>query len=213
MFVPKVYKETNPVAMQRLIRSNPLGTWVTRKNKLEVNHIPFLLDPTKGDYGILRGHVNRANPVWRSLDECGESIIVFHGPNAYITPSWYAEKNETGKVVPTWNYLVVHAHGVPRAVDDTEWLLTHLESLSDEHEAKYDPPWQLADAPEDYIEKLRRGIVGIEIPITQLIGQWKMSQNKTAADQQQIIQGLNTSADLSANLMASAMSQQLLEEQ
>jgi transcriptional regulator len=121
---------------------------------LLVNHIPFLVDPAEGENGTLVAHVSRANPVWRSFTEDAECVVIFQGPQTYITPSWYPSKEASGKAVPTWNYAVVHAHGVPRAIQDEDWLLQHVTTLSDLHESQRAVPWSVSDAPGDYIDTM-----------------------------------------------------------
>ena len=170
---------------------------------LEINHIPFVLDKSQGDFGVLRGHVGKANPVWQHLNAQRESIVVFQGPEAYITPSWYPSKQEHGKVVPTWNYVVVHAHGIAHTTTDETWLIEQLNLLTDQQELSQDEPWRVADAPQKYIDKMLNAIVGIEIPIDKLVGAWKASQNKSAADKSGVVTGLNTMGDASATKMAS----------
>src|SRR5690606_21881976 len=130
-------------------------------------------------YGTLEGHVARANPVWKSLADGVESIVLFQGADAYITPSWYPGKRTHGKVVPTWNYVVVHAHGTPRLIEDRAWLREHLELLTNEQEAGAEEPWRVSDPPQDYTEGLMGAIVGVEIPISKLVGKWKVSQNRS----------------------------------
>lgn len=196
MYVPQHFAESDPAALHALMRARPLATWVTQdEGELLVNHLPFLLDAGRGEHGVLSAHVARANPVWRALAgqagaAAAPSVVVFQGAQAYITPSWYAGKRENGKAVPTWNYAVVHAHGVARIVEDREWLLRHVGQLSDAHEAGEAVPWQLSDAPPEYVDSLLRAVVGIEIVITRLVGKWKVSQNRPAADKPGIVAGL-----------------------
>jgi predicted FMN-binding regulatory protein PaiB len=148
MYMPKHHEETDVGVLYALIGAHPLGTWVTQGDgELVANHIPFLLDPTRGPLGTLVAHVARANPVWRSFSAAVPSLIAFQGAECYITPSWYASKRAHGKTVPTWNYAVVHAHGLPRAIEDADWLLRHVTALTRTHEAKRDAPWQVTDAP------------------------------------------------------------------
>lgn len=202
MYVPRHFEETDVTVLHALMRSRPLGAWVTQGDgELIVNHIPFLLDDS-GGYGVLRGHVARANPVWRSFSTAVPSVVVFQGPQAYITPSWYAGKREHGKVVPTWNYAVVHAHGMPRAIDDHDWLLAHVSAMVDTQESREAAPWKVADAPPDYIDTRLRAIVGIEIPIAKLVGKWKVSQNQSAVDREGAAAGLLKRADEQSREMA-----------
>ncbi|MCW7541724.1 FMN-binding negative transcriptional regulator [Aquabacterium sp. A7-Y] len=196
MYVPKFHEESDPAVLQALIRAYPLGTWVSHSDDgLLANHVPFLLDAGRGEHGTLLCHVARANPVWRSCAAGGDALVVFHGPDRYISPSWYPGKAEHGKAVPTWNYAVVHVHGRPRVVEDREWLLRHLARLTDEHEAGRELPWTLADAPADFTERLLAAIVGIEIPITRMMGKWKVSQNRTEADKRGVVAGLAAQGD------------------
>jgi transcriptional regulator len=138
--------------------------------------------------GVLRGHVARANPVWKDGD--GEALAIFLGPHAYVSPNWYPSKTQTGKAVPTWNYLTVHARGVIRWVQDAEWLRAHVTALSDAHEAPREEPWKVSDAPSSYVDGLLRAIVGFEFSITSLDGKWKLSQNRDAADRAGVRDGL-----------------------
>ncbi|MFI3121692.1 MAG: FMN-binding negative transcriptional regulator, partial [Methylococcaceae bacterium] len=150
----------------------------------------------------LRGHIARANPLWRDLAADVETLAIFHGPDAYISPSWYATKQETDKVVPTWNYAVVHAYGTLRIIDDAVWVRAQLEALTQQHEAAFPEPWAVSDAPEDFTEKLLGAVVGIEMVITRLTGKWKVSQNQPLQNQLSVIQGLNGSGQSGAVAMA-----------
>jgi transcriptional regulator len=151
-------------------------------DELNVNHLPFLLDPSPSPWGTLLGHVARANPIWRAFSRSQASVVVFQGPQVYITPAWYPSKAEHAKVVPTWNYAVVHAYGLPRAIEDRDWLLEHVTRQTQLREEGQAVPWQVSDAPARFIERLLGGIVGIEISISKLVGKWKVSQNRTNAD-------------------------------
>src|SRR5215203_308020 len=191
MYLPAHFAETDPAILGALIRAHPLGTWVVPVDgTLVVNHIPFLLRPG----GLLVGHVARANDVWQRLG--AESVVVFQGPEAYITPSWYASKREHGKVVPTWNYAVVHAHGTPRAIEDPDWLYALVTELTDSQESRRPAPWKVTDAPADYVRATLGAIVGIEIPVTRLVGKWKASQNRSEADRAGVAAGLPDPTDL-----------------
>lgn len=191
MYLPEHFRETDARVLHALIDAHPLGAWVTLGDDgLLVNHLPFLLDPERGPRGTLVGHVARANPVWRSFSTTLESVIVFQGAETYVTPSWYPSKRAHGKVVPTWNYAVVHAHGMPRAIEDPAWLLELVTRLTARHESGRAVPWKVSDAPADYTARLLEAIVGIEIPITRLVGKWKVSQNRPAADRLGVAEGL-----------------------
>jgi len=150
----------------------------------------------------LAGHVARANPIWKSFSKDVASVIVFQGPQTYITPSWYPSKQAHGKAVPTWNYAVVHAHGLPRAVEDADWLIQHVRQLSDLHESEQAVPWSVSDAPPDYIDTMVKAIVGIEISISTLAGKWKVSQNRPLPDKLGTIAGLHGRGDAASREMA-----------
>lgn len=204
MYLPQHFAETDVPTLQALLRAHPLATWVTPcDGELLVNHIPFLLDAGRGEYGVLCAHVARANPLWRALAaQATPSVAVFQGAQAYITPAWYPGKREDGKAVPTWNYAVVHAHGVPRVIEDGDWLLRHVEQLTATHEAGQAEPWQVSDAPAQYIEQMLRAVVGIEIPVTRLVGKWKVSQNRPERDRLGVLAGLRAQGDAAALNMA-----------
>jgi transcriptional regulator len=203
MYTPKHFEERDVTVLHALIRSHPLGAWVTQATGgLVVNHIPFLIDSTRGEYGTLIGHVARANPIWKCLAEDIACVVIFQGPQTYITPSWYPTKHAHGKAVPTWNYAVVHAHGVPRAIEDKDWLLKHVTQLSDLHESERSVPWSVSDAPPDYIDTMLKAIVGIEMSISTLSGKWKTSQNRSLPDKLGTIAGLYERGDASSKQMA-----------
>jgi transcriptional regulator len=192
MYLPSAFEERDSERLRRFIREHPFGTLVTLTTTgLNANHIPFLLPAdTTSAAATLHGHIARANPLWRDLVPDSRALVIFHGPDSYISPSWYASKRETAKVVPTWNYVVVHAHGALRVVDDVMWLRSHVEALTQEHEEPRDTPWAVGDAPADYVDKLLGGIIGIEISVTRLEGKWKVSQNRSAADRDGVVEGL-----------------------
>lgn len=194
MYTPKHFEEPRIEVMHELMRAHPLATLVTlTSGGLEANHIPMHLIDKPAPFGSLRGHVARANPLWRDFAKDTEVLAIFHGPDSYITPSWYATKKETGKVVPTWNYAVVHAYGTLRIIDDATWVRAQLEALTAHNEAGFPQPWAVSDAPHEYTEKLLESIVGFEIVITRLTGKWKASQNQPAQNQAGVIEGLTNS--------------------
>ncbi len=189
--------------MHELIRARPLATLVTLSSSgLNANHIPLHLSGSPAPFGTLQGHVARANPILSDLEKNTEVLAVFHGPDAYITPSWYATKKETGKVVPTWNYAVVHAYGYVRVVDDASWLRIHLEALTTHNEASFAEPWAVSDAPHEFTEKLIGNIIGFEMVITRLSGKWKVSQNQPQQNQASVIEGLKASGQQESSAMA-----------
>jgi len=203
MYVPAHFEESRPELLQALMRAHPFATLITFDGAaLNANHLPFEFDPEPAPFGTLRCHVARANPVWRELGGKVQPLVVFQGEHAYITPSWYATKAETHKVVPTYNYMVVHAQGTARAIDDPESLRALLVRLTNSFEAGRTPPWAVADAPPDFIDTLLNAIVGIEISLTCLIGKWKISQNRSTADQASVLAGLQ---DAGAAGLARAM--------
>lgn len=203
MYLPSHFEETRVEVLHRLIREHPLGTLVTLGSEgLNADHVPFEVEAAPAPFGTLRGHVARGNPVWRDFSKDLEALLVFQGPQAYITPSWYPTKRETGKVVPTYNYIVVHAYGALRAIEDRAWLRGLVERLTNRHEAGRPQPWKVADAPEDYIETMLGAIVGIEITVTRLVGKWKASQNRPPADRDGVVRGLAGSDDADAAAMA-----------
>lgn len=204
MYIPKHHRQPDLSATQALIEAYPLGAWVVQASEgLVANHVPFLLDRSRGPHGTLLGHVSRANPVWRQLQDGTPSVVMFQGPQSYITPGWYPGKAAHGEVVPTWNYVVAHAHGVPRAVDDAQWLHEFLMRLTATHEAAQAVPWAMTDAPAAFVDKLLRAVVGIEIPIDRLEGKLKASQDEAIPDRLGTVRGLLAQGNANASAMAS----------
>lgn len=205
MYIPSHFAEPRVDVLHQLVRAHPLATLVTLSSSgLNANHIPLHLSPEPSPLGTLRGHVARANPLWRDSVEGVETLAIFQGPDAYISPSWYPTKLETGKGVPTWNYAVAHAYGTLRVMDDPAWLRPHLEALTGQNEARFPEPWHVDDAPPDYLEKMIGAVVGIEIVITRLSGKWKVSQNQPAVNQAGVVAGLRASG-LAADLEVAAL--------
>jgi transcriptional regulator len=191
MYVPKHFEVTDVKVLHELIHDYPLATLVTASvHGLNANHIPIHLAAKPEPYGTLIGHVAKANPILEDINGEKQSLAIFHGPNTYITPSWYETKKEHGKVVPTWNYVVVHVYGTLQIVDDPEWLRTQIGTLTDQNEAQFSEPWAVTDAPSEFTEKLFGSIVGIEMKITKLLGKWKVSQNQPLENQLSVIKGL-----------------------
>lgn len=191
MYAPSMFAETRVEVMHALIRSHPFGLLVTQDaDGSQADGIPFLIDADRGPHGTLRAHVARANPLWRASRTDVDSLAVFQGPQAYISPAWYASKAEHGQVVPTWNYVIVQARGRLRAIDDAAWVRRLVGDLTDRHEAGRSAPWAVSDAPDEYIAKMLKAIVGIEIELTALTGKWKVSQNRPAADRDGVVRGL-----------------------
>ena len=193
MYLPAHFEESRPEVLQALMREHPLGLLITQgASGLQANPVPFVLDADPaGGPGVLRAHVARANPVWREARTDAESLVVFQGPQAYISPGWYTSKAEHGKVVPTWNYCIVQGRGALRVIDDADWVLAFVTRLTQRHEAPQARPWAVSDAPAPYIETMRRAIVGIEIKLTALTGKWKVTQNRSSADREGVARGLS----------------------
>ncbi len=191
MYCPAHFAETDAAAVHALIREHPLATLVTLgENGLNADPIPLILETAADGTTVLRGHVARANPVWQTLRPEIDALAVFHGPEAYITPSWYPTKREHGKAVPTWNYTVVHARGPLRVIQDADWLRRQVEALTQQQESAFAEPWAVNDAPADYVEKMLAAIVGIELAITSLEGKRKASQNQPAGNRAGVVAGL-----------------------
>lgn len=208
MYVPSHFEETRLEVLHALMRAQPLATVVTLSAAgLNANHIPVHLAADQGPFGALRGHVARSNPFWSDRVQDVEALAIFHGAESYISPSWYPTKREHGKVVPTWNYAVVHAYGPLRVIDDPGWLRTQLEALVSRHEAQSAAPWSIADAPPDFIKRMIESIVGFEIVISRLTGKWKVSQNQPAINRASVIEALRQRGDPNALDVA-----QLVEE-
>ena len=206
MYEVEAFREDRIEVLHALIKAHPLATLVvTTAQGLEANHIPLLIDPQPTPFGTLHGHVARANPVWRTFDASMDVLAVFHGPQAYITPSWYPTKAQTGKVVPTWNYAVIHAHGPLKIIDDAEWLRKLVTRLTESQELPRAKPWHVTDAPADYIDTMLKAIVGIEIPVRSMQGKWKMSQNRLPQDRDGVIAGLETRSDAAGQAMLDAL--------
>ncbi|MGE0211913.1 MAG: FMN-binding negative transcriptional regulator [Parvibaculaceae bacterium] len=203
MYQPQHHREDRLDVQHALIRAHPLGTLVTLgSGGLFATQVPMILDAGEGPHGTLHAHIARANPQWKDFDPSVEALVIFQGPERYITPSWYATKATTGKVVPTWNYATVHAYGLLRIIEDRAWLAAQIQALTQAHESQRPAPWSVTDAPEPFIEAQLRGIVGFEIPISRIEGKWKVSQNRPEADRQGVIAGLSASDDTEALEMA-----------
>jgi transcriptional regulator len=208
MYTPAHFDESRPEVLHALMREHPFGLLVTQSDAgLSANGIPFLFDAQRGPLGTLRAHVARGNPVWREARQDAESLVVFQGPQAYVSPSWVASKAQTGMVVPTWNYVLVQARGELRVHDDPDWVLQLVSELTDRHESPREAPWKVADAPEGYTRGLLKAIVGLEIELTSLTGKWKASQNKSAADREGIAAGLAREGTDAARAMSAQVKQ------
>jgi transcriptional regulator len=191
MYVPTHFKEDRIAVMHDAIRKYGFGTLVTSSEKeLEASHLPMLVDSEPAPYGTVLGHLARANPQWQRVKPGMQALAIFLGPNTYITPSWYPTKQQNGKVVPTWNYLAIHAYGTMSFFDDRDELRAHVSRMTDTHETPRDAPWAVSDAPPDFVDGMLRAIVGFKLCITRLEGKWKMSQNRPAQDVSGVLEGL-----------------------
>ncbi|MEI7554665.1 FMN-binding negative transcriptional regulator [Candidatus Chlorohelix sp.] len=191
MYIPKSFEENDLPELHAMMRRFNFATLInTNEGAIQATHIPFMLDETKGTYGMLRAHIARANPQWQEFNEGVEALVIFQGPHAYISPSWY----EAHPSVPTWNYVAIHAYGIPRLLEGYDNLHPMLDSLVHKHEQHYPHPWAM-DLPEDYMQNMVKGIVGIEIEITRLEGKYKLSQNRSEKDRRGVISALEGNLD------------------
>ena len=192
MYIPKANEEKRVSVMRELMVAHTLGTLVTLgASGLFASHIPMVLEDDGSQFGVLQGHIARANTQWRDIVPTVDALAIFAGHQHYISPNWYPGTKEHGKEVPTWNYAVVHAYGPLKVVADERWLLTFLNKLTNIHEAGSPIPWKVSDAPEDFIKSLLNAIVGLELPIQRLEGKWKVSQNRTEEERKGVIEGLS----------------------
>jgi len=207
MYIPPAFREEDPVALHATIRAARLANLVTATAEgLMATPLPLYLDAEEGDRGVLYGHLAKANPQWKTVP-LGEAMVIFTGPDAYVTPSWYATKRETGKVVPTWNYVAVHAYGPVEFFEDADRLLKVVTRLTERQEQGRAEPWAVSDAPEAFVRAQLRGIVGLRLPITRLEGKRKMSQNRSAEDRAGVRQGLAASEDAADRAVAALIPQ------
>jgi transcriptional regulator len=196
MYTPKAFEVTDLAMLHAAMKQSELATLVTiTTNGLVATHLPLLLDETRGEYGTLTGHVSRANVQWRETDANAEALIIFLGLDSYVTPNWYPAKQETGRVVPTWNYAAIHAYGRVTFIEDPEWLRAMVTGLTEKHEASFPAPWQVTDAPAVYIDSQLKAIVGFEFEIVRLEGKQKFNQNRSAEDRLGVIEGLRELED------------------
>jgi transcriptional regulator len=191
MYLPPAFREERLDVQQDLIRKHPLGLLVTVGHDGPMaSPLPFVLDSSATKLGTLRGHLARGNMQWKdSLLEIN-ALVIFQGPDVYVTPSWYATKADTGKVVPTWNYATVQVRGKLRVMDDARWLSAQIAALTEQMEGKRAKPWAVSDAPAEYIDSQIKGIVGLEIEIASIEGKWKVSQNRPVSDRRGVAEGL-----------------------
>ncbi len=206
MYVPRYFRQDDPATIRAAIRAARLGSLVTQHDgELFASHVPMLLEDEPAPHGRLIAHLARANPQWKAIGERTSALVIFHGPDAYVTPSFYASKRDHGKVVPTWDYIAIHAYGTVRVIDDAGDVLEIVTKLTNAHEARRAEPWAVDDAPEPYIAAELRAIVGIEIAIERFDAKWKLSQNREERDFAGVRDGLAASADAGDRAVAHAI--------
>lgn len=209
MYIPSHFEERRPENLHALMRAHPLATIITlTPSGIVANHVPLHLYLDAAGGAVLRGHVARANPLWKDWVSGSEALAVFQGPGGYISPTWYPTKKEHGKVVPTWNYCAVHAYGVLQIHEDIGWIRAQVEALTAWQESASPQPWSVADAPHDFVDSMLQQIVGIEIAITRLCGKWKLSQNQPQRNRAGVIEGLAKRDDPSAAQLHALMREQ-----
>jgi transcriptional regulator len=191
MYTPKAFEVTDLPLLHAAMKQSDLATLITNTSEgLVATHLPLLLDESKGEFGMLSGHISRANTQWQQSDPNAEALIIFLGLDTYVTPNWYPAKQETGRVVPTWNYAAIHAYGRLSFTEDPEWLRAMVTALTNKHEASFPAPWQVSDAPKAFIDAQLKAIVGFEFEIVRLEGKQKFNQNRSAEDRLGVIEGL-----------------------
>ena len=206
MYLPSAFRQDDLAELHAQMQASPFALLTSAgATGVQASHLPLLLEPGEGELGTLYGHFARANPHWRALHDGGEALAVFSGPDAYISPGWYPSKAAHGKVVPTWNYIAVHARGPVQLIEEPERLLQIVSRLSDQHERGRERPWTVSDAPREYLDSMLRAIVGFALPIQRLHGQWKLSQNRNAADHTGVQQALSASPQAKDQALAAQM--------
>lgn len=209
MHIPKNFEQNDPEQLKTVIRDYSFATLITHSDAgLEANHIPMVLVES-GNQDFLQGHLALANPLWKSIKDGSNVLVVFHGPNSYISPNYYPTKQETGKVVPTWNYVSVHVKGVMNCIHNDDWKMDLITRLTDQHEAAQEKPWSVSDAPEDYTRRMLPAIVGIEIEVSSIVGKWKVSQNQLEKNKQGVVAGLSERANTNDAEMAAIVKEQI----
>lgn len=212
MYQPPQFRQEDRDRIHALMRDNPFGLFITcGASGLLANGIPFVFDPSVGEHGVLRGHLARANGQWRDCIGGIEALVVFRGVDHYVRPGWYETKRETGKVVPTWNYAMVQARGKATAFEDADRLRAQVSDVTGMMEAPHPDAWAASDAPEDFLKAQIKGIVGIEIVLTELVGKWKTSGNRPEADRRGVVDGLRGLASDEAGAMAALVAETLPE--
>lgn len=208
MYLPKHFREDRPEVLHRAMRDIGAATIVSQgPDGLIATHVPIELDPSPAPFGMIRCHFARANPHAAIVADADELLLIFQGPQSYVTPSWYPSKQESGKVVPTWNYVAIHAYGAAETYTDPDRLRRHLGAMTGHHESGYALPWGIDDAPADFIDGMCRAIVGLQITLSRIEGKWKVSQNRPAADRAGVIDGLRSDGSARSLEMADLVEQ------
>ena len=203
MYAPAHFDESRKAVLHDFVEQHPLAVVVAATaNGVQANHVPLILEPGHGGFGTLKGHIARANSMWQDVQSGSEMLAIFQGPSQYISPNWYPSKREHGRVVPTWNYAVVHARGSVTWNHDKAWLRALVETLTDRHERGHASPWHVSDAPEEFIQQMLAAIVGFEIAITSMTGKWKLSQNRSVAERDGVVAALSALPDAGGLEMA-----------
>ncbi|MDD9905481.1 MAG: FMN-binding negative transcriptional regulator [Rhodospirillaceae bacterium] len=203
MYVPEKFRVDDIDVLHNTMRQIGAAAVVGKgPDGIVATHVPIELDTEAGAKGVIRCHFARPNPHAEAIAAGAELLLIFQGPQGYVTPSWYPSKHRTGKAVPTWNYIAIHAYGTAKTVDDPDWLKAHLAALTDHFESPYAVPWKLEDAPDGFIDGMCRAIVGIEVEVTRLEGKWKLNQNKAATDAFGVVNGLRAEGGDANNAMA-----------
>ncbi len=191
MHIPSKFQQKDESQLKAIMREYPFGTLVIHSaSGLEATHLPVILANNEGK-DVIHGHIAKANKIWQSVENGDEILLIFNGPNCYVSPNYYPTKKESGKAVPTWNYVVVHVKGRIAFIHDEQWIYNMINSLTTEHESKQEIPWSMSDAPDTYIKKMLPAIVGIEISIDSIEGQWKLSQNQPEINKFGVVEGLS----------------------
>ena len=199
MYIPRKYQQDDVNKYKELITQYPFATLITyTESGIEANHIPLILNHVNGK-DVLQGHIAKANPLWKNVSDKSKVLIVFNGPNCYISPNYYPTKKENGKAVPTWNYVTVHVQGAISFITDDKWNLDMVNNLTNHHEAQQPQPSSISDAPQEYIQRMLPAIVGIEIEILSMMGKWKVSQNQPDKNKQGVYAELSQLAQESEN--------------
>jgi len=210
MYSPRKYQENDINKLKGMMAKHSFATLITYNDSgIEANHIPLLLNQSAGK-DVLQGHVAKANPLWKNIANKSEVLIIFNGPNCYISPNYYPTKQENGKAVPTWNYVTVQVKGTVSFIHDEHWNLTMLNNLTKKHEANQSTPWSVSDAPQEYIDKMLSAIVGLEIDISSISGKWKVSQNHPEVNKQGIVEGLSQEGENDAVNIAKLVQEHML---